>query len=60
MSYEQIVPDTLVLTRDPPDSGFCPRSWDIAYIEIDEDHNVNLRTRTHYSPNDGVHQASRG
>ena len=28
MSYEQIVPDTLVLTRDPPDSGFCPRSWD--------------------------------
>ena len=52
--YSKIVPDRLILTRTPMDTIFAPRLWEEAYIEIDKDGTVSLRTRTRYGRRDGT------
>ena len=44
--YSEIVPDRLVLERDPLDGNLAQRSIDVALLRISEDNRVSIITRT--------------
>lgn len=51
--YRSIVPDEIILTRDPADSSCAARSWEIAVIRISKNGTACIETRDCYG-NDGI------
>jgi len=52
--YSHIVPDRLILSRNPTSTEVCCRSWEDALLRIDEDGEASIETRTRYGHQDGV------